>query len=333
VPASPPQQTDRPSPRRNTPHDHLFIFHVACPACAGTDYRVVRTEPVNVEGFDDRERAFLQPYKDSGPIEFRRCLACGFIFLDRLPASSDYYEYLYSRVRYDWDYEFQWHGKKRIFAAIRRQLLRYKRSGRLLDMGTWCGTLLPALAPDYTVVGLELSDDAAGYARSRGLDVRTGSVEQIGEGEAFDVVTMIDVLEHLPDPRGALRTVHDLLAPDGLVYLKLPNGQAQVRKENLVSRFRSGGAGASFGFIHVNHFDERSLRLLLGSVGFEVLEVGYSAIENYDLGWPEPLPARARKLAHNLFVNASVALFTGLRALGLADVGPHLYVIARKLPA
>jgi SAM-dependent methyltransferase len=72
---------------------------------------------------------------------------------------------------------------------------------------------------------VEIGEPAADAARARGLDVRTGTLDQLAPtlDGPFDLITFWDVLEHLPEPVGALRLARSLLAPGGRVAMTFPN--------------------------------------------------------------------------------------------------------------
>lgn len=80
---------------------------------------------------------------------------------------------------------------------------------RLLDVGTADGRMLEAIArafPGAEAVGLEALEDLAASARARGLDVRVGRAEALPFPDgAFDAVTLISTLKHVPDAGAALR--------------------------------------------------------------------------------------------------------------------------------
>jgi SAM-dependent methyltransferase len=312
-----------------TDSSRLFVPLETCPLCDCEGYNVIRHEPVNIEGFTQEDRRFLMPYNQA-LIEFRKCLKCTFCYLDRLPKDKAYYELIYGRIKYDWDYEFKYNGKKNIFRDITRHLRRYKPSGSLLDIGTWCGTLLEALKDVYDVSGCELGVEASAYGRSVGLNIKTGDFNDIEYEFPFDIVTMIDVLEHMTEPRKVIQQVRGLLKPDGLLYLKVPNGPAQIWKENLLTRLGFKTAGASFGYVHINHFGRISLRMMLESAGFEVVEAGHAQLENHDLSFPDSFNNTARKWLSNKAANSAVRLTAVLYSLRIADVTPHLFVIAKK---
>jgi SAM-dependent methyltransferase len=308
----------------------LFTPIERCPLCDSTRFDPVRRELVNTMGFTEDETRFFARYVASDPFEFRRCRDCSFIYLDRLPTSDEYFHLLYSRVEYDFAWEFEYNGKKNIFRDVKRHLQKYRPSGTLLDVGTWCGTLLESLRDTYTVVGCELDEKAAAHGRTMGLDIRSGFFQSLLYDRPFDIITMIDVLEHMQNPRGIIEQVFQMLGPGGLFYIKSPNGAAQVRKENVLSSLKIATAGASFGFIHINHFSRRALVLALEAAGFEVLETGYAPLENWDMRIPVGFPERARRRLLNLSVNAIVAALAALYSVTRLDLGPHLYAIARK---
>lgn len=109
---------------------------------------------------------------------------------------------------------------------------RVGRKGRLLDVGCALGDFVAAARDaGWDAEGVEISAFAAAEARSRGLTVRTGTLEQLRLPQAsYDVVTLYDVIEHLEDPLATLREIRRILKPDGLLHLVTPNvGGLQAR--------------------------------------------------------------------------------------------------------
>jgi len=107
-----------------------------------------------------------------------------------------------------------------------RGLPEYVHGGKLLDVGCGSGNYLYSLRElGWNVYGVELDEGAARYARDRlGLNVLSGTLEQAEfSGAFFDVVTMRQVLEHLPDPSGTLAEVYRILRPGGRLMVEVPN--------------------------------------------------------------------------------------------------------------
>ncbi len=157
-------------------------------------------------------------------------------------------------------------------ARYRRQLRAirsFKQTGRLLDIGCNIGIFLnEARRSGFDVAGVELNSDCAGYARSSlGLDVRSEYLEEAGfSGSSFDVVTMYDVLEHVPDLYGILAEVRRILKPDGLLVVQSPN----------IDSVMADATGSAWSWLsppdHLYHFTPASLTTLIGYTGFTVAE-------------------------------------------------------------
>jgi 2-polyprenyl-3-methyl-5-hydroxy-6-metoxy-1,4-benzoquinol methylase len=95
---------------------------------------------------------------------------------------------------------------------------------RLLDIGCGGGGFLETVSRFGNVTGLDASIDAVAFARTRGITVLLGQLPHdvpLGNG-AFDVVTMLDVLEHIENDRAALHSAMNLLVPGGFVVITVP---------------------------------------------------------------------------------------------------------------
>lgn len=100
------------------------------------------------------------------------------------------------------------------------------RVGRHLDIGCSTGTLLRVFAQKFCSrpTGVELDNHHRAYAQKQGLEVLPAMEALPENGPKYDLVSLIHVLEHLPDPVAtleALRTTR--LNPDGWLLLEVPN--------------------------------------------------------------------------------------------------------------
>jgi 2-polyprenyl-3-methyl-5-hydroxy-6-metoxy-1,4-benzoquinol methylase len=144
---------------------------------------------------------------------------------------------------------------------------------RLLDVGAAQGALLEeALRMGFDAEGIDHCESNVREACGKGLKVRHGAAEDLDALAAFDVITMIDIIEHVPNPLHLLRAAHRALKPGGEVVVYTPNHRGAVvvlsKLLNLVGvRYP---IREIFGRNHVCFFDDRSLPLALTKCGFQV---------------------------------------------------------------
>ncbi len=143
-------------------------------------------------------------------------------------------------------------------------------SGRLLDIGAATGVFLErARLRGWDVVGQEISEEAAVLARAKSLPMVVGDMTNASHTPAsFQAITMLDVIEHVPEPHTFLKQAATFLAPNGLVLLHTPDaGSAYARFMGL--RWHA--------FVppeHLTLFTSQSLRLLCERAGLRVIWTG-----------------------------------------------------------
>lgn len=155
------------------------------------------------------------------------CTSCGLVYVGENLATIDFTS-LYDESYYTGgqdgvfaDYVGQAPARR---ASARRRLFTLRQrvpGGRLLDVGCAAGFFLAEARAHYRVRGVELSDYSSRFAREQfGLDVFSGTLhEATFAAGSFDLVTLWDVIEHVPDPAAVLAEVARVLAPGGRVVL------------------------------------------------------------------------------------------------------------------
>jgi 2-polyprenyl-3-methyl-5-hydroxy-6-metoxy-1,4-benzoquinol methylase len=80
-------------------------------------------------------------------------------------------------------------------------------------------------AGGWDPVGVETSEFAAKYAAERtGCPVHAGTLQNIAfPSKSFDVVTLMDVIEHVPEPSDLMQEIYRILRPGGIVFVVTPN--------------------------------------------------------------------------------------------------------------
>lgn len=113
------------------------------------------------------------------------------------------------------------------YNSIIKKFVKYRHNNNILDVGCFNGAfLLSVKNVGWNVFGTELSDKATELAKktTNGGDVRTGELEDISFPESFfDVVVLLDVIEHLPNPISTLLEIKRILRNGGLLYFDTPN--------------------------------------------------------------------------------------------------------------
>jgi SAM-dependent methyltransferase len=125
------------------------------------------------------------------------------------------------------EHHWWYRGRRQIIRAELDQL-PLPSPARILDAGCGSGRTLEELVDYGTVAGLELNSDAAEMARGRGLgEVHVGRLEELPwPPESFDLITCLDVIEHVPDDLAALRELRRVIAPGGWLLATVPAYQA-----------------------------------------------------------------------------------------------------------
>lgn len=115
------------------------------------------------------------------------------------------------------------------FDRVLSHLERYVTPGRLLDVGSGPGFLLTvASRRGWEPVGLDINEWAAEYGRKElGVDVRAGTLHEAAFPEsAFDALTMMDLIEHVPDPGALVSEAARVVRPGGALAILTPDAGA-----------------------------------------------------------------------------------------------------------
>jgi SAM-dependent methyltransferase len=225
-----------------------------------------------------------------------------------------------------------------LLAQIRKRV----PGGRWLDVGCSFGWLLERVdSAGYVGFGIDPSLAAVAEARRGGrYRVAAGAFPSaLGPGVRFDVVSLMDVLEHLVDPLSAARAVRAVLSPNGILVVQVPDRTCLLYVcAATMARVSGGRLGfalrrlwlAGFDFPHQWYFTSRALRTLLERAGFEVLSFRRTAI-----GSPRQAIDRVRYSGSGR-VLADAVLAAGVAVLNFVDAmlghGGLMEAVARPRP-
>jgi 2-polyprenyl-3-methyl-5-hydroxy-6-metoxy-1,4-benzoquinol methylase len=143
----------------------------------------------------------------------------------------------------------------------------------LLDVGCSNGQFMyHASHAGFQVQGVELNPGTARIAKANGLTVSVGTLAeaQFAAG-SFDVITLNDVIEHVPNPRSLLGECRRLLQPKGILVIGTPNLDCLFNKLTWCAHRLLGIPwSAVTPPHHVFQFSRRSLTPLLREMGFDL---------------------------------------------------------------
>ena len=202
-----------------------------------------------------------------------------------------------------------------------------RQQGRLLDIGCSKGMFMAVARQDgWDATGVDFNPEAIAFAKDVwNLNVHLGNAEDMGFGDQqFDLITMWDVIEHLPDPLKFLKKIKALLKPGGLLAFETPNAGSLYAK----LRRRYWGWGPH----HLYYFTPATITALLTEAGFAVklLETpNFNVLSRegwYRLGLSRDLWMNSigQKLRHFLFTH---------RNAGWVQHLLHMRQRRRRLPA
>ncbi|MBN2001759.1 MAG: class I SAM-dependent methyltransferase [Anaerolineae bacterium] len=207
-------------------------------------------------------------YGYHGPIV--RCKRCGMVYASPRRNSGDVLE-IYEAVE-DPLYQEERQGRILTFEHHLKPLEKFTgpaRQRRLLDVGAYVGVFVEiARRHNWDALGVEPSAWAVAQAQAQGLPVQLGTLESARFPEAhFQVVTMWDVIEHLPDPFSTLKAAWRVLEPGGTLVVHT------MDIDSLFSRLM-GKRWPWYMEMHLFYFSRRTMTQMLQKAGFEVVWMG-----------------------------------------------------------
>lgn len=252
--------------RRKLKEEYLSSKREAidCPLCSSQDYAVWHEDYFRVVKCDKCGLHYTNPRT-----------ACG-----ELTAQYSSIDYSHGPLGYLFHPENEfWPQQMEEFQRAVRRLKKVKPKGKLLDIGClFGGLLLAARAKGYEVSGVEVSHQAVEYASKKfGLNIFGGTIFEANfPGSAFDIITMTDVLDHVPKPLMVLQEVHRILKPGGVALIQAPDFESH--------RFRTMGTGAPEILPgHLVYFTRSTMAAALEKSGFRSITV-----------YPVPIVKRVR---------------------------------------
>ena len=239
---------------------------IKCDNCGSNRIKTVYTAPSNPR--QDMEKPLRYAVSDSSPAkpaEIGKCVDCGFVFVVQDSGDpvtlKDYENYI------DEEYVREEKGRRRSSRIIIERIGSFVKPGRMLEIGCANGFFLDeARKAGWDIAGIEPSRWARQYASDRlGIKALYPTLEEANfPDESFDVVVMLDVIEHLEYPREMMSAIRKILKDGGILVISTPD----------IESFLSILLGAKWWGInrhHLFYFSRKTLESLFNKTGFKAL--------------------------------------------------------------
>jgi len=170
-------------------------------------------------------------YPDGRTGNVLKCKSCGLIFRD-YNQRSQFSEGRNNPTGFRKDRPAKMTKKRiRIFNDYANRAALYRKHNRMLDVGSGHGYFLRLCSDKgWQVWGVEKGSELVRFSRKElGIKVLYGNFEDIEfSNNFFDVITFINVFEHIKDPYTALKKAYRILRPGGAIFLRFPNAALHV---------------------------------------------------------------------------------------------------------
>jgi len=225
-----PAPTEQPAEKPKNP----LYEEVRCDLCGQDNYVVVyRGTLKEAEGPAPKKADEL--YKSSGSNisedTIVKCRNCDLCYVNpRLKGEKIIEGYSQGQ---DSTFISQVRGREKTFLNGIKYIEKFTKPGKILDIGTAGGSFLHvAKQRGWQVYGVEPNKWLSEWAwHHYGIHVQPGTIDDLNYPEEFfDVITLWDVIEHVPDPSEVLKKCHRLLKPGGMIYLNYPDYGSNAAK-------------------------------------------------------------------------------------------------------
>jgi len=151
-------------------------------------------------------------------------------------------------------------ARRRILAEVIERVAKPPKKARVLEVGCGTGHNLPMLGRFGKLEACELDDCARALASKRlGREIKSARLPDLSmfERDSYDLVALLDVLEHVPDDVASLKAILRRLKPGGALVLTVPANPWMWSAHDVAHH-------------HFRRYSKRELARVIGEAGFEV---------------------------------------------------------------
>ena len=246
------------------------ILYENCPLCKSN--KIIKS----VIGDCSKQRLYnpIIPKK----MQWMNCIDCHHQFING-HFTDEALEVIFSKQPKEQVVGFEVEKQRVISSRIIEKVIPFKSNGIWMDVGFGNGSLLfTADEYGFEPIGVDLRKDGVLTLQNLGIQAYCDLVQNIEFEKSISVVSMMDVLEHIPFPKDVLISLHSKMDKDGCLLISCPNSESWIWKfmalQNVNPYFNT--------IEHYHNFSKTRLVSLLNECGFNIKKYGIS--ERYRSG-------------------------------------------------
>ena len=163
------------------------------------------------------------------------------------------------------------------YPSILNEVISIKKNIKTsLDVGCGNGKFMHFLnqRTKFKTYGIDFDEEAIDYIKKNySLPCEAVNIENFSTNKKYDFVSMVHFLEHDLDPTKTISKISEIISPDGLLYIEVPNSNSI-----LFDIFGKDWLALDLPR-HISHFNSKNLENLLNNCGFEIIKVKYRYFE------------------------------------------------------
>ncbi|PKN00415.1 MAG: hypothetical protein CVU78_01315 [Elusimicrobia bacterium HGW-Elusimicrobia-2] len=256
-----------------------------------------------------------------------KCANCGFVFLSPMPSRDEMAAFYFDEY-YGNNSGVSGNLSATIFSLFRflrgKRIYRYKKTGRILDVGCGDGSFLNLMKLSrWEVAGVETAETGIKRCAQKKINAQ----HDINfPDEYFDVITLWHSLEHIENPPGILKKLYRVLSKKGKLIISVPNIESMEYVLFKRSWFHLDLPR------HLRHFSPGTLKKLLLKAGFRTLRISHYSFEYNPYGLFQTI-ANVFTPEFNFFYNTVKRNQPCRHQVFLNTVATLLTVVVFALPA
>jgi len=161
--------------------------------------------------------------------------------------------------------DYWWNkGRRKILCDLIYEQISNTKNLEILDVGCGSGGTSTAFRQFGNVTGIDFSSLALKFAKNKGLAnvVRSTSTSIPFRSEKFDIITVLDVIEHIKDDKSVLKEIWRLLKPNGIIILTVPAFQFLWSEHDVAS-------------MHERRYNSANITKILKESQFKIIKLSY----------------------------------------------------------